>query len=130
LNLFKDIIPSLLQGRAPLIQDENDAKDYVPFMVNKALSYYLDCIFFANLMNECPHLTRIMQHDFYFYGLRKYKRSFPGKWVKKVEEDKTILELIMRDLKCSYQDAIDTLPLLNDEQIVKLQEQYIEGGKL
>jgi len=48
MDLFKDIIPSILQTKKCVINDEIDQKDYVPFVVNRALSYHMDCILYAN----------------------------------------------------------------------------------
>ena len=90
MNLFKDIIPSILQFKNPVLETDLDFEtSYPSHMVNKALSYHTDCIFFAQEMNKSPHITRKMQHDFLFYAIRKYKRSHPGKWAKKSEDENT-----------------------------------------
>lgn len=129
MNLFKDIIPSILQGKTPVLQTADDFKSYVPFQVNRALSYYSDCIYFANEMNRLHMLPEKMQHDFYFYGLRKYKRPFPGKWAKKLDDDAENVKAIMEKTGYSYQKAMDILPLLDDEQLVKLHKEFDKGGK-
>lgn len=130
MNLFKDILPSLLQARTPLLQYEDEFEQhYPPYQVNRALSYHKDCIFFANEMNASSHLTKEMQHDFYFFALRKYKRPFTGKWVKKEEKNAKDIEAIMEVLQCSRQKAEMVLPLLSDEVKVKLHEEFNQGGQ-
>lgn len=129
MNLFKDIIPSLLQGKNPVLETEEDIeKHYPPHIINRALSYHPDCIFFAQEMNLHYHLSKKMQHDFLFYGLRKYKRPFPGKWAKKVDDDNyRDIEAIMKAMNYSYQRACEVLPLLNAETLVKLHEEFDDG---
>ena len=55
-DLFIEIIPSILQTKKSVVNDDIDAKDYVPFMVNRSLSYHMDCILYANEMNLYPRL--------------------------------------------------------------------------
>ena len=52
-----------------------------PFMVNNAISYYMDCILFANEMNMNAHLEKRMHYDYLFHSLRKMKRQYVT-WVK------------------------------------------------
>lgn len=129
MNIFKDIIPSLLHGKTPILDSDEDLKSYDPFMVNRALSYYPDCMPFVQEMNQKPEASKRMQYDFYFYGLRKYKRTHPGKWAKKVEDDNSDIQLIMQALKCTHEHATQTLPLLNAEILVKLREEFEYGGQ-
>ena len=129
MNLFKDIIPSLLHGKTPVLDSDEDLKSYDPFMVNRALSYYPDCMPFVQEMNTKIELPKRMQHDFYFYGLRKYKRQHPGKWAKKIEDKNDDIKLIMTAMQCNYERAKQVLPLLNDEILVKLHEEFEYGGQ-
>jgi hypothetical protein len=131
MNLFKDLLPSILQAKNPLLETQEDFEQYPPHTINKALSYYPDCLFFVQEMNKNPHLTRKMQHDFYFYGLRKFKRPFPGKWAKKTEDaNYRDIEAVMNALECSYEKACSVLPLLSDENLVKLREESNVGGRI
>lgn len=130
MNLFKDILPSLLQGHTPILQLPEDFEYYQSFQINRALSYHSDCIFFVNEMNKYHGLDSKMQHDFYFYGLRKYKRPFTGKWAKKhVIEDGT-LNLVMEALKCSEAKAEDVLALMSDEDIENFTQEFSRGGEI
>ena len=45
-DLFKEIIPSILQTKENVFGE--DYSDYVPYVVNKALSYHVDCVLYAN----------------------------------------------------------------------------------
>ena len=53
-DLFKDIIPSVLQTKKDVLEDE---KDYNAFVVNKALSFHFDCVLQVNSMNMLPALV-------------------------------------------------------------------------
>ncbi len=62
-DLFKDIIPSILQTKKNVLQDEIDVKDYTPFVVNRALSYHMDCILYANELNLYPEMDKDLQYQ-------------------------------------------------------------------
>src|SRR6185369_12276153 len=86
-NLFKEIIPSILVTGKTAITDDNRG-DYVPFVINRALSFHIDCLMPANIMNMMSHLDPIMQNEFLINSTRKYKRPFK-KWLKR-EKDPNI----------------------------------------
>ena len=50
-DLFKQVIPSILKTKKNVLLDEVDTKEYKKqaFTVNRALSYHVDCILYANL---------------------------------------------------------------------------------
>ena len=50
-DLFKQIMPSILKTKTDVLQTKDDEKSYVPFVVNKALSFHSDSVLFANEMN-------------------------------------------------------------------------------
>ena len=52
-----DYVKEILQGKKQLITDELTEKEYVPFIVNRSLSYHQDCVFFANEVNRRHHST-------------------------------------------------------------------------
>ena len=60
-DLFKEIVPSILQTKKSVFRDQLDYKDYKPFMVNRALSYHMDCILYVNELNINNSLDEDMQ---------------------------------------------------------------------
>ena len=66
-NLFKEVLPSILQTKEEVMLTDHDEKEYSPFMVNRALSYYRDTVLFANVMNQYPNLDKRLQYNFYKY---------------------------------------------------------------
>lgn len=115
-DLFKEIIPSIFQGKFPILEDE---KDYNAFIVNKALAMHMDTILYANEMNMYPYADKKLQYDYLFHVVRKRKRPFIP-WDKKDKDDP--LKVIMEYFNCSPQKAKDTINILTKEQIKEITE--------
>ena len=110
-ELFKDIIPSILTTKKYCLEDE---KDYVPFIVNRALSYHDDALFYANQLNQMSGLDRRLQYDFFINTIRAKKRYFT-KWAKPIKAS----DLAVIKLYFGYSDskATEALKILTSEQI-------------
>jgi hypothetical protein len=124
-DLFKEIVPSILQTKKNPFQDEHDYKDYVPFVVNRALSFHQDCVLYANEMNINPALDKDMQYLFYLNTIRSMKRKFQP-WQKTLAD---------KDLECvkvyfgySNEKAKEALRILTSEQIAEIKEKTNKGG--
>ncbi len=104
---------SINDTKVNLVQQNEDIKQYVPFVVNKALSYHLDSVLFSNEMNRLSSIPTSLQYQFYLYSLPKRKRI--SKWTKKenVEE----LELIKKYYDLNDAKAFDVLNILTKTQI-------------
>ena len=124
-DLFKDIIPSILQTKKNVLQDEIDVKDYTPFVVNRALSYHMDCILYANEMNLYPEMDKDLQYQYLLNTIRSMKRKFQP-W-QKSSADKD-LECVKEYFGYSNQKAKEALRILNDEQIAEIKANTIKGG--
>ena len=124
-DLFKEIIPSILQTGKPVLHDEIDYKDYVPFVINRALSNHVDCVLYANEMNRRHFLDKKLQFDFLLNTVRSQKRPF-AKWAKAEKNDD--LECIKQIYGFSDTKAREALRLLSNEQIQQLKEQTDIGG--
>ena len=66
-----DFVKQILQGKKQLIVDDVTEKEYVPFLVNRSLSYHKDCVLFANEINQRHFIDKKMQNDFFWLCLRK-----------------------------------------------------------
>jgi hypothetical protein len=53
-----------------VVVEEENKKDYVPFVINKALSFHYDCIMIANEMNKLPNTDKILQYHYYLNKIR------------------------------------------------------------
>lgn len=120
-----DFVNQIMQGKKQLIVDELTEKEYVPFIVNKTLSYHKDCLMYVNEMNRRHFIDKKMQNDFLLNTVRSKKRPFI-KWAK--SEKSEDIECIKQIYGFSDKKAYDALRLLNDEQIQKLKEKTDIGG--
>ena len=123
-DLFKEIVPSILQTKKNVFEEE-DYKDYNPFIVNRALSYHLDCLPYVAEISALPFLEKDMQYQYLLNSVRSMKRPF-HKW-QKFEADKDI-ECIKAYFGYSYQKAKEVLNILTDEQIAELKKRTEKGG--
>lgn len=121
-DLFKDIIPSILQSKKNVLEDE---KDYNAFVVNKALSFHYDCVLSSNQMNLYPSLDKKLQYDYLLHSIRGYKRKFQP-WQKKVVIES--LEIVKEYYGYSNEKAKDVLHLLSEEQIESMKKFLDKGG--
>jgi hypothetical protein len=115
----------ILQGKKQLIVDESTENEYVPFMVNRALSYHKDCVLYANEMNRRHQLDKKLQNDFLLNTIRAKKRPF-NKWIK--PEKSEDIACIKSFYGFSDAKARDALRLLTDKQIQELKEKADKGG--
>lgn len=121
-NIFKDIIPSILQTKKNVLEDE---KDYHAFVVNRALSFHYDCVMQANMMNQCPNLPPKLQYQFLLNSVRGYKRPF-RKWEKRETIDD--LEIVKEYFGYSNEKAKETLNMLNETQLEEIRKELDKGG--
>jgi len=121
-DLFKDIIPSILQTKKNVLDNE---KDYVPFVVNKALSFHYDCILQANRMNMLPNLPRNLQYQYLINSVRGYKRPYQ-KWQKREEIDN--LDAVKEYYNYSNDKAKEALKVLSDADINEIKRKTRKGG--
>jgi len=113
MGLF-DLINKISHSKDVSDVTANDiAVDYVPFVVNKTLSYHPDSLIYANEMNQRQHLDKQLQFQFYLNSLRPRKRF--AKWVKAEKVDN--LEAVKLSFNYSNEKALQIIDLLSDEQI-------------
>jgi hypothetical protein len=120
-----DYVNAILQNKKQLIVDEITEKDYLPFIVNRSLSYHKDCVLYANEMNRRHFIDKKLQNDFLLNTVRSQKRPF-AKWIK--SEKSEDLECIKTVFGFSDTKAREALRLLSKEQIQQLKEQTQTGG--
>ena len=124
-DLFKEILPSILQTKKSVFRDDLDFKEYKPFIVNRALSYHMDCVLYVNEMNLHPEIDVDMQYSYLLNTIRPMKRKFQP-W-QKSEVDKDI-ECVKQYFGYSNEKAKEALRILNDEQIADIKIKTAKGG--
>lgn len=99
-------------------------KDYVPYIINRAMSYYPDTVGIANFVNEGWELPKKIQYDLYYNVVRQKSRYTP--WIKK--EKSAAIEIIRQYYKYSYAKAKVAAALLTEEQVRILKKELQEGN--
>ena len=97
MDIFKDIVNSILVTKKDLSNDAEFDKIYNSYLVNRALSNHVDCILFANEMNRFSKIDNILQYHFYINSIRGMKRKFQP-WIKKDKND--VLDAV--DMNCPH----------------------------
>ena len=124
-DLFKEILPSILEKKKSVFRDELDYKDYKPFLINRALSYHMDCVLYVNEMNINNSLDVDMQYQYLLNTIRPMKRKFQA-W-QKSEVDKDI-ECVKSYFGYSNEKAKEALRILTDEQVAEIKAKTTKGG--
>lgn len=127
MNPF-DYVNAINTTKQDLIRDSGNIalaeKDYVPFLTNKALSYFVDTILYANEMNRANHVDSLLQNDYYLNSIRISKRF--SKWAKPIESSD--IESIQEYYKVNYNRALEISKVLTKEQIDHIKTRIIKGG--
>ena len=107
----------------------DDLSGYVPFVVNRALSYFKEAVLIANEMNTRHHLDESLQYRFLFETLPSRRRR--AKWYKKTSAQKTeqklhdqYVEVIMQHHNVSSSEAEEMVVLYDEEELVRLKRIY------
>lgn len=107
-----DWVRSISETKENLLA-EDTKKQYNSYVVNKALSYHLDCILLVNEMNTHNYLDKDIQYSFLFNSIRKRKRY--SSWEKKNIDDD--LKYIKKYYNYNNDKAYQALKILSKEQI-------------
>jgi hypothetical protein len=122
-----DFVKEIQYGKNDLMGDPQSEKEYVPFVVNKALSYELDCLMAANEMNQRHHLDKKLQFGYLLNIIRARKRPF-HKWIKPETSD--AIDAIKTFFDCSTRKAQEHLRILSDDQVTEVIQRTQKGGRI
>lgn len=120
-----DFVNAITFNKDDLFEDPQAEKDYVPFIVNRALSYYPDTILYANEVNVHGQMPKRWQFDFLKGTITKRKRF--SKWAKK-EASTADLTAVKEFYKYSTERAMEVMSILSREQIEYVKQQMGKGG--
>lgn len=123
---LKDYLNSINVSKQNLIDSDPMAESkYLPYIINRCYSGFIDTILLANEMNLNSHIDKKLQYDFYINIIRPKKRFSP--WLKKEKLDS--LECIKEYYGYSDEKAKVALKILTDEQIEFIKTRLNRGGK-
>ena len=106
--------------------DAEFEKDYIPFLVNKNLSYHPDCALVANEMNIRNFISNKNQYRFMNLIIRRRKRLVV--WEKPTKNKN--VEIVAKYYKISHEVAEEYAKVLSDDQVMELEERMDVGGRV
>ena len=124
MNPF-DFIKAINLSKKNVMVDDIAEAEYMPFLVNRSLSYFQDTVLYANEMNKNGHIDNRLQFDFFINIIRKKNRF--SKWLKPQEIQS--IDIIKEYYGYSNEKAKSVLSLLNNNQIEDLKRRIYKGGR-
>jgi len=90
---------------------------YIPWVINKALSFHSSDVLYANDMNMAANeLTFQMQYDYFYYAVPRGKKW--SKWPKfKITDDE---KAVMGYFECSWFKAKENIRVLTSPQLKEI----------
>jgi hypothetical protein len=123
MNPF-DFVNSINYTKKDLMKDpEVSETSYVPYVVNKALSYFPETVMYANEMNRVQADGKLQYH-YLLNTVRPGKRF--AKWVKK--DDTESIELVKLFYGYSTEKAQQALTVLSQENLHYIKQKLQRGG--
>ena len=102
-----------------------ERKDYSKYIINHALSFHSDLIFYSNFVNEYPDIDNKCHYDFLHGSIPKKNRGFkPWLKAKKVEN----MEIVKEYFKYSNSKAFQALAILSEENLQFMRKRLDKGG--
>ena len=99
-------------------------KDYIPFLVNRGLSFFQDTVIQINEMNIRHYIDNKLQFDYLLNNIRPRKRW--SKWLKPDKIDN--LELVKTYFGFGNEKAKEALEVLSNEDIEEIKSKLAKGG--
>ena len=97
---------------------------YSPFIINKAMSGYIDTLFFANELNRFHFLDKDIQYKYYLKVIKKKRRYAP--WLKSTKDDN--ISAIKEYYNYSDKKAKAVLDLLSVDHLTEIKKSLYKGG--
>ena len=113
-------VNSISDNKVNLLEGDKESlfkKSYVPFIVNRALSGFIDCFLLANEINT-RQVDPVHQYLYYLNIIPSKKRY--AKWMKK--ENGSDIEAVRKYYNYSYKKAKQALQLLSSEQLDQIKK--------
>tara|TARA_B100001113_G_C20999214_1_gene574179 strand:- start:170 stop:544 length:375 start_codon:yes stop_codon:yes gene_type:complete len=107
-----------------IAMDSTNESSYNPFITNRALSQFVDCILLSNEMNMRHHIDNKLQYDYYINRIRPKNRF--KKWDKK--QDNESIELIKQYYGYNNDKASSALSILSEQQLDIIRKKLNKGG--
>jgi hypothetical protein len=120
-----DYLNTINDTKQDIMVDDADERAYVPFVINRSLSYFSDTVAIANEMNRYHHIDKKLQYHFLINIIRKRKRF--SKWIK--PDLVSDMEVVKQYYGYSNEKARQVFYLLSPEHIEELRKKVSKGGR-
>ena len=122
-----DFVNSINYSKKNLMVDEQSEEEYIPFLTNRALSYFPDTILYAQEMNINGHIDKKLQYNYFINNIRPAKRF--AKWIKKKENND--IDAVRNYYNYNYKLAKIAVSILSEEQlkIIKKKLEKVEQNE-
>lgn len=125
-----DFINSVLKTKTNLIRssdnEELTEKSYNAFLTNKALSFHVDTVLYANEMNRRGHLDSRMQYEYYLSNIRPMNRGHF--WPKKAAAPD--IELVQQRYKVNVTRAEEIISIVGKHGLEQIRKSMTTGGAI
>lgn len=122
MNPF-DVVNDLSYNKVGIL-DETNIKEYNPFLTNRAFSYFMDTLYYAQEMNIYgANIDKDMQYAYYMNAIPKKKRF--AKWGKKVVNED--IAVISKFYKCNNKRAEEYLKLMSKDRLAEIRKMMSDG---
>ena len=120
-----DFLTSINTSKHNIMEDDPMTEnEYVPFIVNRTLSYFPDTVMYANELNTRSHLDNRLQFDYLLNSIRLKKRF--SRWLK--PEKNADIDAIKEYYSCSYRKAHEIAQILSGDQLSLIYKSMKRGG--
>ena len=119
-----DFIKAINDSKDVMKDNSLAEKDYIPFLINRGLSFFQDTVIQVNEMNRLHFLDNKLQFDYLLNNIRPRKRW--SKWLKPDKIDN--LEIVKTYFGFGNEKAKDALEVLTNENIENIKNKLAKGG--
>jgi len=105
--------------------DAEFEKDYVPFLVNRSLSFHADAVLVANELNTRPFIDN--KNQFRFLSLIVPERKRNPVWTKQTKDKD--LKLVSDHYGVSLEKAEIYMKILSSEELESIKKEMNTGGR-
>jgi hypothetical protein len=122
-----DFLKAITQTKINLMADDPSLeKDYVPFIVTRALSYFSDTCKIANFLQlRAGTITNRQHFEFLLYSLPKYGFR-KSEWYKPVSDE--AVAVVAAYYECSKRHARSMVSMHTPEQLDHMRARLATGG--
>lgn len=119
------IILNSINNKSELLDEDYIKSNYSPFVINKSLSYFLDCVLHVHELDQLANMSKYEQYLYYYYAIPKGRRF--QRWHK--ADKSKYLESIAEYYNISLLKSAKILKLLDKKQCESIVKLVDKGGK-